>query len=243
MEGSGQIPTPEGNVERTTSTSAPRIGVVVVDDHCMVAEALAEIIGAEVDLEVLGTAGSVAAGIAIVERTRPDVVLMDYCLPGGNGGSATREIKARWPATAVIMLTGAGGHQVLGEAIDAGCTGFLVKELRGPVLVDAIRSVYQGEVVIHAKALAEVLRHEPTSSHGLTRRELEILELLANGSSTDEIARTLYVSPHTVRNHVSNILAKLGTHSKLEAVSVARRTHIVDVSAEPPPVHGRPTVP
>ena len=212
------------------------IGIVIIDDHRMVADALAELIGAESDLEVLGIAGTVAEGVAVTERTRPDLVLLDYSLPDGNGGMAARAIKARWPGIALVMLTGAGGQQALSDAVSAGCTGFLIKELHGPVLVDAIRSVYHGEVVIHAKALAELLAHEAVAPHYLTTREMEVLELLARGTSTEEIARTLYLSSHTVRNHVSNILSKMGAHSKLEAVTVAIRERIVDISTEMPRV-------
>jgi DNA-binding NarL/FixJ family response regulator len=207
------------------------VSVVIVDDHSMVAEGLAGLLRAETDLEVVGSAASVADCLAVVERTRPNVVLMDYHLPDGTGADATKVIKARWPEVKVIMLTGSGANEALASAIEAGCAGFLVKELRGPLLASAIRSVNRGELVIHAGAPNQALpnlQRATTPPHDLTRRELDVLSLLSQGASTHGVASELYLSHNTVRNHIRNILSKLGGHSKLEAVSIALRERIIN---------------
>jgi DNA-binding NarL/FixJ family response regulator len=208
-----------------------RVSVVVVDDHSMVAEGIAGLIRAEPDLEVVGSAASVAECLAVVERTRPNVVLMDFHLPDGNGAEATKAIKERWPDVSVIMLTGSGADEALAKAIEAGCAGFLVKELRGPMLASAIRAVNRGELVIHAGAMRGALpnlQRATAPPHDLTRRELDVLSLLSQGASTQSVAAELYLSHNTVRNHVRNILSKLGGHSKLEAVAIALRERIIN---------------
>jgi DNA-binding NarL/FixJ family response regulator len=165
-----------------------------------------------------------------VADTKPDVVIMDYHLPDGDGGEATEIIRENCPGTAVIMLTGSGAEEALARAIEAGCAGFLVKELRAGDLADAIRAVHRGEVVIHAESLDAALPRLARSRQkdfGLTAREVEVLSALAVGSSTGTIAADLLLAPNTVRNHIQNILTKLGAHSKLEAVAIAHRDGLV----------------
>jgi DNA-binding NarL/FixJ family response regulator len=207
--------------------------VVIVDDHSMVADGLAALIRECDDLDVRGTASSVASGIALVERTHPDVVLMDYHLPDGDGGAATAAIKTRWPETVVIMLTGSGAQEALAKAIEAGCSGFLVKEVSGLDLAAAIRAAVRGEIVIHATSLQGALpslAHRPHPIHDLTIREIEILQRLGRGASTQQLTTELFLSVHTVRNHVQNIVTKLGAHSRLEAVAIALREGIIEIT-------------
>jgi len=210
--------------------SRPAIRVVIVDDHRMVADGLAIILRDEPDLQVVGTAATAAEGIASVEENSPDVVIMDYNLPDENGAAATMTIKSRWPGVAVIMLTGSGAEEALAKAIEAGCSGFLVKELRGPTIPDAIRAVHRGELVIHAGAIHSALgslRADSIDKHQLTARELEVLRMMATGLSTEALAAKLFVSTNTVRNHIQSVLMKLGAHSKLEAVAIGIREGLV----------------
>ena len=161
---------------------------------------------------------------------------MDFHLPDGDGGIATKMILERWPEIAVIMLTGSGADEALASAIEAGCMGFLEKELGGLALADAIRTVHRGDLVLHANSLQSALPHlkrGPANPHALTPRELELLSMLASGAPTEKIAGELFLSHHTVRNHIANILTKLGAHSKLEAVAIALQEHVIDPPITP----------
>lgn len=215
-----------------TSHSGP-IRVAVVDDHAMVAEGLAMLLGGQEDLDVVGTAASVREGLELVERTRPHVVLLDYRLPDGDGASATSEILRRWPGTKVVMLSAAGSDELLARAIEAGCSGFLPKDRGADEVATAVRAAWRGESLIPTAVLAGLLGRLRRSTQGrageLTPRELEVLRLLAKGMSTEGITSALFLSGHTVRNHVRNILNKLGAHSKLEAVALAARDGLVSL--------------
>jgi DNA-binding NarL/FixJ family response regulator len=208
-----------------------KIRVVIVDDHMMVAEGLARIVSAESDFELVGLASTVAQALALVELESPDVVLMDYHLPDGDGAEATEKILAKLPETKVVMLSGVGSNELLARAIESGCSGLLGKDRPGEDVVAAIRSASRGESVMRLDDLAGLLGRlrntQQASAQFLSARELEVLRLLAKGHSTEAIAKELYLSIHTVRNHVSNILSKLGAHSKLEAVALAARDGIV----------------
>jgi DNA-binding NarL/FixJ family response regulator len=207
---------------------------VVVDYHAMVAEGLSSLLEAEKDLSVVGTATDAEHALLVVSEMRPDVVLVDYRLPDGDGASVTAEILRRWPDTKVVMLTAARGDEVLARAIEAGCSGFLPKERGGSEVVSAVRAAYRGESLIPTATLAGLIsrmrRPPERGANDLTVRELEVLDLLAKGESTEQLRVALYLSAHTVRNHVRNILVKLGAHSKLEAVAIASRQGIVSLS-------------
>lgn len=226
----------EDELEPRALPEAPpvKIRVVVVDDHAMVAQGLSALLEDQDDLEVVGTAAGARQALTVVGDTRPDVVLVDYRLPDGDGASVTAEILRRWPDTKVVMLSAAGGDELLARAIEAGCSGFLPKERGAAEVVSAVRAAYRGESLIPTAALAGLLgRLRRTPQHGtndLTARELEVLRMLAKGMSTERIREELYLSEHTVRNHVRNILVKLGAHSKLEAVAIAARQGIVSLS-------------
>jgi DNA-binding NarL/FixJ family response regulator len=217
-------------IDLPTAPRADRIRVVLVDDHVMVAEGLAGIIRSEPDLEVVGVASTATDGIALIGKTSPDVVIMDYRLPDESGAAATATIKDRWPDIAVIMLTGSGAEEALARAIEAGCSGFLVKELNGPKIPETIRAVHRGQLVIHsgvAHSALSQLRNRSTDNSHLTARELEVLRMMATGLATEAMASKLFVSVHTMRNHIQNVLTKLGAHSKLEAVAIGTREGLV----------------
>jgi DNA-binding NarL/FixJ family response regulator len=214
--------------------SSGEIRVAVVDDHSMVAEGLCRIISKEPDFELVGIAASVAEAMRLIETSAPDVILMDFRLPDGDGATATENILSRWPEIKVVLLSGSGELDLLGRAIEAGCAGFLDKSRPWAEVAAAIRSAASGHPVMRSEdlvALFSRLRGAPErQTRWLTAREMEVLRLLARGRSTEEIGSELFVAANTVRNHVSRILTKLGAHSKLEAVTIAARDHIISRS-------------
>lgn len=210
-----------------------RIRVVIVDDHSVTAEGLTRILSTTDDLEVLATASNIAEALAIFERQTPDVILMDYRLPDGNGADATEQILLRWPSIKILMFSGSEETSVLTRAFEAGCVGFLAKTRPWNEIVVAIRAASRGESVMRAEELAGLLGQLKKTTNAdakwLTDRELEMLQLLAKGHSTDAIASELFLSTHTIRNHISSVLSKLGAHSKLEAVAIAARDGIISL--------------
>jgi DNA-binding NarL/FixJ family response regulator len=222
-----------------SDTSNPRVGnestirAAIVDDHPVISEGLARILSAEADIELAGSASNVVDALAMVERHRPHVVLMDYLLPDGNGVEATKNILKRWPETKILMMSGSGVSDVHILAFEAGCVGFLAKNRPWGEVVDAVRAASRGESVIRADDFTDLLSrighttNEPCKR--LTTREIDVLRLLAVGRTTPAIAAELFLSTHTVRNHVSNILSKLDAHSKLEAVAVAVRDGVISL--------------
>ncbi|QIG44068.1 response regulator transcription factor [Nocardioides anomalus] len=209
------------------TTPPPPIRVLVVDDHEILAASLAQVLGAEDDLRAVGTATSVAEARTLITQTLPDVVLLDHRLPDGDGIAAIPELQALHPRAAFVVLTASTADHVLVAAIEAGATGFLSKTRSLDEVRSAVRAAHGGEAVISPELLARLLprlnrRRDPSRAE-LTERELEVLALLAEGLTNSEIASRLVVSVHTVRNHVANLSAKLGAHSKLEALSIAIR--------------------
>ncbi|HEX9889215.1 MAG TPA: response regulator transcription factor [Nitriliruptorales bacterium] len=207
-----------------------RIRVLIVDDHVMVAQGLSEVLGAEGDIEVVGQARSVQEAELGARRFEPDVIVMDYRLPDGDGAQATSRIRSQQPDIAIVMVTASDHDTVLAAAIEAGCTGYVTKDRAAQEVVTAVRAASRGEVTVPAAMLAKLLprMRSPRSSVGaLSPRELEVLGLLAQGLSNRAIADQLVVSISTVRNHVQNVITKLGVHSKLEAVTTAMRQGII----------------
>jgi DNA-binding NarL/FixJ family response regulator len=225
----------DGAVAETGDVNVIR--VLIVDDHQMMAEGVRAALESEPDIEVVAMAGTAADAVARAEETLPDVVLMDFRLPDRDGSQATLDVRAAVPGVAVVMLTGFGDDATLTRAIDAGCAGFVHKTADIDTVVDAVRRARAGEPVFSAEDLSKLVRHlrGDTAPVGgdLTARELEVLQFLAEGVTTDALAERLYISKHTARSHVRNILAKLGAHSKLEAVAIAARAGIVTLDTTP----------
>lgn len=206
------------------------ISVLIVDDHEMVAQGLAEVLSAEADLTVVGQAGTARDAQRLAGQLQPDVVVMDYRLPDGDGAETAKQIRAEHPDTKVVMVTASDHDTVISSAIEAGCSAYVTKDRAAQEVVTAVHAAARGELAFPASALARMIprmRGGNASSGALTPRELEVLQLLADGRSTKDIADELVVSASTVRNHVQRILGKLDAHSKLEAVTVAVRQGIV----------------
>ncbi len=209
-----------------------RVRVLVVDDHQMFAASLAHALESEPDLLVVGQATSVAEAQNLVASTAPDVVLLDHRLPDGDGVSAIAGLHAVRPSAQIVVLTATASDRVLVAAMEAGAAGFIAKTQRLSDVIEGVRAAAQGESVVSAKLLSRLLprlrRQAGGAGADLTEREREILDLLAHGLSNADIAQQLTISVHTVRNHVANLSAKLGAHSKLEALSIAVREGLVD---------------
>jgi DNA-binding NarL/FixJ family response regulator len=201
----------------------------------MVASGIRALLDAEPDLEVAAWARTGAEALDAYRSHRPDAVLMDYSLPDASGTELTQQIRATDPDACVLIVTGHENNQrVVAEALDAGCAGFVSKERSVADLANAVRAAVHGAAVFPADLLANVARRGAGNANGseLTAREREVLDLLAQGRSTDEIQRQLFLSQHTVRNHVRNVLTKLQARTKLEAVVIAARSGLVDLRPE-----------
>jgi len=213
--------------ETPTGDGPAPITVLIVDDHSMVAESFRRALALEDDLEVVAVAATAAGARVAASTYRPDVVLMDYALPDGDGASTAAALLQERPATKVILVTGSEAADAVRAAIEAGCVGYLEKTMALSQLAVAIRAAAAGDTTISPEHLALALRPTAADEAQLTRREREVLALVATGLSNQAIADRLVLSLHTVRTHVQSILAKLGLHSKLEAATFARDNGLV----------------
>ena len=203
------------------------IRVLIVDDHEVLASSLAKTLDTEPDLRSVGVAGSLKRAAELIPTSAPDVLLLDHRLPDGDGVAAIGRLRELRPSMAVIVLTASASEHLMVAAVEAGVSGFLSKTRSLAEVTSAVRAAAVGEAVISPEMLARLLpRLGGTGRVGgatLTEREREILGLIAQGLSNAAIAERLVVSVNTVRNHVANLLAKLGARSKLEALSIAIR--------------------
>jgi DNA-binding NarL/FixJ family response regulator len=202
------------------------ITVLIADDNAVVREGLAAVLDTQDDLDVVGRAADGRQAVDLARRAEPDVVLLDVRMPGGDGITAAAALA---PLARVLMLTYTDDDETVTAALRAGAHGYLVHGTHTPEeLVDAVRRVHAGEVVLGATAASAVvaaLREAPrvvdvAATFGVTRREAEVLDRLANGRSNAEIAEELYLSPKTVKNHLHNAYAKLGVATRAEAIAL-----------------------
>ncbi len=217
-----------------------RIRVLIVDDHALFRRGLQMVLENEPDIEVVGEAGDGHEAIEQAERAAPDVVLMDVRMPRRTGIEATRAIKDVMPSAKILMLTISDEEADLYEAIKAGASGYLLKEISIEEVSDAVRAVHAGQSLISPSMASKLLtefaamvkrRDERVEVPGprLTDRELEVLKLVAKGMNNRDIGRELFISENTVKNHVRNILEKLHLHSRMEAVVYAVREKLLDI--------------
>ncbi len=229
--------------EAAKRTSDEAIRVLIVDDHALFRRGLQMVLEGETDIDVVGEASDGHEAIERAESTTPDVVLMDVRMPKRTGIEATRAIKDTLPSTKILMLTISDEEADLYDAIKAGASGYLLKEISIEEVADAVRQVHAGQSLISPSMASKLLnefasivkrRDERTQVPGprLTERELEVLKLVAKGLNNRDIGQELFISENTVKNHVRNILEKLHLHSRMEAVIYAVKERLLDIHAE-----------
>lgn len=210
--------------------SSQPIRVMLVDDHMMVRRGLATILKVYDDLELVGEAADGDAAIQLCASLLPDVILMDLVMPDVDGVTVTRAIRQRFPTVQVIALTSFKEENLVQSALQAGAIGYLLKDVTAEELAQAIRAAHAGRSTLSpeaSQALVKAATRPPPSGHDLTDREMDVLALMIEGLNNTEIAEKLFVSPSTIKSHVSHILAKLDVSSRTEAVAVAVRQHLV----------------
>lgn len=209
---------------------AEKIRVMVVDDHAVVRSGLADFLLAYDDLEMAGEAGSGEDAVLLCANIAPHVVLMDLVMEGMDGAETTKVIRKAHPDIQVIALTSFRDEKLVQQAIQAGAIGYLLKSITAKDLAEAIRNAYAGRPTLApeaAQALIHATTKPPDLGFDLTPRELEVLALMVDGLNNPEIAEKLVISRSTVKHHVRNVLSKLGTSSRTEAVALAVKRKII----------------
>ena len=211
-----------------------KIRVLIADDHTIVRSGVRLLLESEIDIEVVGEAINGKEALALVEELRPDVVLMDISMPEVDGLEATKTILSQWPETAVLVLTMHRSDEYFFEMIKAGASGYLLKGAEINELTHALRVVAKGEVFLYPSIAGKLVKGYLDSIEGnnnalsiLSKREIEILRLLADGYSNKEIAEKLVVSSSTVHSHRSNIMNKLNFSNRRDLVQYARRKGLI----------------
>jgi DNA-binding NarL/FixJ family response regulator len=216
------------------------IRVLIVDDHALFRRGLVMVLEQEKDIELVGEAGDGAEAVNIAQETMPDVVLMDVRMPRRGGIEATSQIKALAPHIKILMLTISDEEADLYDAIKAGASGYLLKEISIEEVANAIRQVYAGQSMISPSMASKLLTEFATmvkktdekpaaAQPRLTEREMEVLRLVAKGRNNRDIAKELFISENTVKNHIRNILEKLHLHSRMQAVVYAVREKLLEI--------------
>ncbi len=227
------------------TSPAECIRVLIVDDHALYRRGLQTILDTEDGIEVVGEAADGVEAVEQAEETLPDVILMDVSMPKRGGIDACRVIRQRVPSARILMLTSSDDETHLFEAIRAGAHGYLLKDVPPEEVAAGIRGVHHGHALVSPMMAAKLLTEfahlserepVPTAPPGLevprlTKRELDILGLVARGKLNREIAHDLFISENTVRNHIRNILDKLQMHSRMEAAMYAVRQRLIDPDA------------
>jgi len=207
-----------------------KISVLIVDDHSMFRQGLKQILELEEDIQVVGQASNGEEAVRIASEVCPDVILMDINMPGTNGLQAIKELKQSDISSKVIVLTIHEDREYLFKTLQMGAEGYVLKDAEPSVLIEAIRNVYEGESYIQPNMTKELVRefnritmHEKDKQQDnkLTPREIEVLSLIAEGMINKEIAKQLYISEKTVKNHVSNIFKKLNVSDRTQAAIYA----------------------
>ncbi len=212
------------------------IKVLIVDDHQVVRQGLRTFLELQEDILVIGEAGNGEAAVAMAGQSMPDVILMDLAMPGLDGITATSRIKSICPDTKVIALTSFTEDDKIFPALQAGASSYLLKDVTPDELVDAIRAAHHGETRLHPDVMRrlvdQVARQTPAKQSspipGITERELEVIQLVAQGKSNREIAEALTISDKTAKAHISNILGKLELNDRTQLAIYAIKNGLVD---------------
>jgi len=203
------------------------IKILLAEDHVVVRQGTRQLLEHEHDFEVVGEAGDGEEAVQLASQFKPDVVIMDVAMPKLSGIEATKQIKAILPATLVLVLTGYDYDEYIFSMLEAGATGYLLKNVSGDELISAVRAVYAGEPIIHPAILSKMMKRFKTSAtegvqvqpeQPLSDREAEVLKVATEGMSNKDIAHTLFISERTVQAHMRSIFNKLGVGSRSEAI-------------------------
>jgi DNA-binding NarL/FixJ family response regulator len=206
--------------------------VLIVDDHPVTRDGLRSALDGLDDIEVVGEAANGEDAVAAAKELAPDLVFMDVQMPGMDGLAAAKVIRVDHPDTKIILFTVEESRAAVAEAMQAGVSGYLLKDVTGAELLQAARQAMEGKAVIHP-ALTRLFIEEsqlrpPRPQAPLSARESEILQWVAHGSTTKEVARELGISPHTVKTHLERIFEKLGANDRAQAVAIAFRLGLVE---------------
>ncbi|UOE56569.1 response regulator transcription factor [Bacillus sp. CMF12] len=211
------------------------IKILIADDHHVVRRGLVFFLKTQPEIEIIGEAKNGREAVEMMQTSQPDVVLMDLDMPVMNGIEATRQIKASCPEVKIMILTSFSDQDHVIPAIEAGASGYQLKDIEPDILVQAIIQLMKGENQLHPKATSHLLTHltnknstEKQPLEELTKRELEVLREIAKGKSNKEIASSLYITEKTVKTHVSNLLSKLDLADRTQAALYAVRHGIAE---------------
>jgi DNA-binding NarL/FixJ family response regulator len=210
-----------------TTTEGREIACLIVDDHEVVREGLRLSLSRAPHIRIVGEASDGESAIALAERRRPDVVIMDIRMPGMDGLEATKELSRKAPEIAVLVFTAYSERSLLGRGLESGAKGYILKEAPHGTLLRAIEKVANGEGYIDPALMPAFLPGRDRDEM-LTAREREILQLLADGMSNADVAAKLFISQETVKSHVRHILTKLEADTRTQAVAIALREAIID---------------
>ena len=204
-----------------------KIKIVIADDHAVVREGTRVLLEREEDMEVVGEASDGKEAIKIIEDLKPDVAILDIAMPKLSGIEVTRQIKSRLPSTAILILSIYDNDEYVFALLEAGAAGYLLKDVHGREIVEAVRSVYSGESVLHPSIARKVIQRAISGSNKsiegkpeieFSEREIEVLKLAAKGLSNQDIAYALSISIRTVQGHINGIFNKLNVGSRTEAI-------------------------
>ncbi|MBX3085617.1 MAG: response regulator transcription factor [Anaerolineae bacterium] len=208
------------------------IRVLIVDDHKMIRKGLRTFLAAYQDLKLVGEASTGEEAVLICPEVEPDVVIMDINLPEIDGIEATKRILATYPHCNVLVLTGFTGDDLIQSSIAAGAVGYLLKDIDADVLANAIRSAYVGRATLAPGVIQALTAQADTLGDDLTKRERQVLKLIADGLTNAEIAQNLEVRLSTVKFHVSNIMGKLSVGTRTEIATTALRHNMLNQTIE-----------
>lgn len=203
--------------------------VFLVDDHEVVRRGVADLLSAHEDLEVVGDAGSVAEALARIPALRPDVAVLDVRLPDGSGVELCRDLRSRMPQLACLMLTSFTDEQAMFDAVLAGAAGYVIKDVRGNDIVNAVREVGAGRSLLDGRAASALMSRFRTRTAApdplaeLTEKEREVLMLIGEGLTNRQIGERMFLAEKTVKNYVSTLLAKLGMQRRVQAAVLANQ--------------------
>lgn len=211
------------------------IKVLIADDHHVVRRGLVFFLKTQKQIEIVGEAANGREAVELARKLNPDLILMDLIMPEMDGIQATAIIKKDMPQIKIMMLTSFSDQEHVIPAIEAGASGYQLKDIQPDELVQSILRIMNGEDQLHPKATSLIMKHltgnrrqERQPLDDLTKREMEVLKEIASGKSNKEIAASLYITEKTVKTHVSNVLAKLGLADRTQAALFAVRNHLVD---------------